>query len=74
MLANILTGALVGEWIQQLAKKEVSLIWGFVVGFIVLYALFFIPYIGFIFWVVSVFLGFGMLVLTCYEAYADSGL
>jgi len=74
MLANILTGALVGEWIQQLAKKEVSLIWGFVVGFIVLNALFFIPYIGFIFWVVSVFLGFGMLVLTCYEAYADSGL
>ena len=74
LLANILTGALVGEWIQKIAKKDVSLIWGFVVGFIVLNALFFIPYIGFIFWVVSVFLGFGMLVLTCYEAYADTGL
>jgi hypothetical protein len=73
MLANILTGALAGEWIQKIANKEVGLIWGFVIGFVIINILFLIPFIGFIIWIVSVFLGFGMLVLTCYDAYSNTG-
>ncbi len=74
LLANILSGALVGEWIQQLAKKDVSPLWGFLVGFVILNALFFIPFIGFFIWIIAILLGFGMMVLTCYEAYANTGL
>lgn len=74
MLANILTGALAGEWIQKIAKKKIGLIWGFVIGFVIINVLFLIPFLGFIFWIVSVFLGFGMLVLTCYDTYSKTGL
>lgn len=74
LLANILSGALVGEWIQQLAKKDVSPLWGFIVGFVVLNAFFFTPVVGFFIWIIAILLGFGMMVLTCYEAYADTGL
>ncbi|HQC00685.1 MAG TPA: hypothetical protein PKX11_09030 [Methanospirillum sp.] len=73
MLANILTGALAGEWIQKIANKEVGLIWGFVIGFVIINILFLIPFIGFMIWIVSVFLGFGMPVLTCDDAYSNTG-
>lgn len=72
MLSIIITGALAGKWIQDLAKKEVGMMWGFIVGFIVINALFFIPFIGFIFWIIAVLLGFGSLVLAVYDGYTST--
>lgn len=74
MLSTILAGSLLGTWLMDLAKKETGMICGFVVGFIVLNILFFIPVIGFLIWILAVFLGFGMLVLTISETYGDTGL
>ncbi|PWR74791.1 hypothetical protein DLD82_07805 [Methanospirillum stamsii] len=71
-LSTIVSGAILGSWIFQMAKKDMGLIIGFVVGFIVLNILFFIPFIGFIFWIIAVFLGFGTLILTFYDAYSSS--
>lgn len=71
MLSTIMSGVVLGSWIADLAKKEVGLIWGFIVGFIVLNALFYIPFIGFFIWIIAVFFGFGVLVLTFSEAFKD---
>lgn len=74
MLSTILSGALLGSWILNYAKKEMSMVWGFIIGFIILNILFFIPILGFLFWIIAVLLGFGILVLTCADAYQDTGL
>lgn len=73
-LSTIMSGAVLGSWVLNFAKKETGLIWGFILGFIILHILFFIPVIGFFIWAIAVFLGFGMLILTCYDVYSDSGL
>ncbi len=74
LLSTILTGGLVGKWLEEFVKKEIRQIWGFLAGFVILNILFLIPFLGFFIWAIAVFVGFGMLVLTCYEAYSGTGL
>ncbi|MDD1724503.1 MAG: hemagglutinin repeat-containing protein [Methanospirillum sp.] len=74
MISTIVAGGVFGSWILEKAGKNTGLVWGFVIGFIILNILFFIPFLGFIIWLVALFLGFGAMLLTFYQAMKNPDL
>ena len=67
ILSPIVTGAALGQVISGFIKREIKITWAFILGFVVLAIIFLIPVIGFIAKILTLFTGFGGLLLAIYE-------
>jgi len=68
LISSIISGGILGAYIFEKMQKENQLLISFISGFIILNVLFFIPILGFFFWIISFFIGSGALILKCLDS------
>lgn len=68
LISSIISGGALGGYIFEKMDKENHLLISFISGFIILNILFFIPILGFVLWVISLFIGSGALFLKALDS------
>ncbi len=72
-IAGIFTSMVIGQWIlSKISKAHLSLIWAFVIGFVIYKLLTWVPIVGWLFHLIVLLWAFGALARSRFETYKEA--